>query len=343
MASAPCAARPRRLWRSAQSSNALFARCSRFSSSGSSPCSKVDPGLRQAVEQGPRPRPLAGLERRGGEALARASLVQPHEHVHVELVVAVDGREVRGAQIAALDLRAQRLDHLQRALDVAPRGAGDRRGRRGSRQAEERPRLRHAVAARPAERQRAGSKSWSPRRVRPGARGPRPCRPASALRRVDPQGFPATAGRPASARGSLGPDEAVDARAGPRRCAGGRSPAIAGCPAPRRGARPVRTGSGPFGIVAGGEIRLTQVEEHVDRDVLEPCRLEQLQGALPVLEGGARSRPCPGRRARCRSGCSPPRRTSPMGSRRRQRGGKLVHRLLILAPAALQPRVERPG
>lgn len=88
---------------------------------GFEPLSKIDAGLGQTVEQGSGPRPLAGFEGRRRQPLVRMGPLQPHEDVHVELVVAVHGSGVRGAQVPVVDLGAERLGHRQRLLDVSSR------------------------------------------------------------------------------------------------------------------------------------------------------------------------------------------------------------------------------
>ena len=78
-------------------------------------CPELDAGLRQVVEQRSRPREFRGLERVRGEAGEGFGLVQAHQDLDLLLVVAMDGRQIRRAQIGSVSSCPERLDHSQRS------------------------------------------------------------------------------------------------------------------------------------------------------------------------------------------------------------------------------------
>ena len=116
----------------------------------------VDRGVGQALEQGTGARALAGFERVGRQRGIRPASGELHQHVEVELVPRVDRGGERCAQIAVVDLGAERFGDLQRAFDVAAGCVEVVAADGGSRQPVEHSRLGDAIAGGAAEPERVG-------------------------------------------------------------------------------------------------------------------------------------------------------------------------------------------
>src|SRR5262245_59904634 len=92
-----------------------------FEQRGVYPPADVRGGFGQHFQQAARPRAFARAERGNVMPFRRAEAMKAHQNVNKKLVMLSGGPEIRGAQLPAGELHAQRLRDVERGFDVSPR------------------------------------------------------------------------------------------------------------------------------------------------------------------------------------------------------------------------------
>src|SRR5262245_10298366 len=113
----------------------------------------VRAGFGQHFQQAARPRAFASAERGNVMPFRRLETMKTHQNVNIKLVLLSCGPGIRGAQLPAGDLYAQRLGDVERVFDVSPRFIEFAEVALDAREVGKRPRFAAPIAEIPPERQ----------------------------------------------------------------------------------------------------------------------------------------------------------------------------------------------